>query len=94
MLIMRRRVGESVLIGDDIEIHIVEVGRSRVKIAIDAPKTIAVVAKEVHLTSETNRISAHVPASDLSALVAQFRRIEDTSVDSGKKNSNARQSAR
>ena len=38
MLITSRREGEAFLIGDDIEILIVRVGRSRVRVGIRAPR--------------------------------------------------------
>jgi carbon storage regulator len=58
MLIMKRRAGESILIGDDIEIHLAHIGRTRVKIGIQAPRNVPVVAKEVQLVGEENRAAA------------------------------------
>lgn len=58
MLMMKRRAGESILIGDDIEIHLAHIGRSRVKIGIQAPRNIPVVAKEVKLVRDQNRAAA------------------------------------
>jgi carbon storage regulator len=58
MLMMKRRAGESILIGDDIEIHLAHIGRTRVKIGICAPRNIPVVAKEVKLVRDQNRASA------------------------------------
>jgi len=63
MMVMRRRVGESILIGDEIEIHITEIGRSRVKIAIDAPRHIPITPKEIKVTRDeilaANSVKAH-----------------------------------
>ena len=58
MLMMKRRAGESILIGDDIEIHLAHIGRTRVKIGIQAPRNIPVVAKEVKLVRDQNRAAA------------------------------------
>jgi len=58
MLMMKRRAGESILIGDDIEIHLAHIGRTRVKIGILAPRNIPVVAKEVKLVRDENRAAA------------------------------------
>jgi carbon storage regulator len=76
MMVMRRRAGESILIGDDIEIHIAEIGRSRVKIAIDAPRHVPIVAKELKITAEENAaaVAAHGPALD--ALAGRLRARE------------------
>ena len=58
MLIMRRRAGECILIGPDIEVQIVATGRTRVKVGIRAPKDVPVIAKEVNLVREENRAAA------------------------------------
>jgi carbon storage regulator len=58
---MRRRAGESFLIGTDIELEILEVGPTRVKIGITAPASLAILRKEVALTRAQN-LSAAQPA--------------------------------
>ncbi len=58
MLMMKRRAGESILIGDDIEIHLAHIGRTRVKIGIQAPRAVPVVAKEVKLVRDENLAAA------------------------------------
>lgn len=54
MLVIRRRAGEAVVIGEDIEILITEIGPSRVKLCISAPREVPVMRKEVKLTREEN----------------------------------------
>ncbi len=54
MLVMRRRAGESLLIGGEIEIEILEVGPTRVKLGIVAPTQLAITRKEVILTRTEN----------------------------------------
>jgi len=54
MLLIRRRAGESILIGKEIEIQIVDLSPSRVKIGIIAPREVVVLRKEVKLSSEQN----------------------------------------
>jgi carbon storage regulator len=58
---MRRRAGESFLIGTDIELEILEVGPTRVKIGITAPASLPILRKEVALT-RTQNLSAAQPA--------------------------------
>jgi carbon storage regulator len=58
MMVMRRREGEKILIGEDITIHISHIGRNKVKIAIDAPREIAIVAEEVKVVREENLAAA------------------------------------
>ena len=55
MLMIRRRSGEAILLGDDIEIQVLEVAGNRVKIGISAPRELLVLRKELRLTEEFNR---------------------------------------
>jgi carbon storage regulator len=74
MLMMSRRRGEIILIGDDIEIVITHIGRSRVKVGIRAPRHLAVIAQEVKLVGEENRSAALAPSADvLKALLVQLQ---------------------
>jgi len=73
MLIMSRRQGETILIGNDIEIVIAHIGRSRVKVGIRAPRQLPVVAQEVKLVSDENRAAALAPsAAVLQTILAQL----------------------
>lgn len=47
MLVLSRRVGERLLIGDDIVITVIEVRSDGVRIGIDAPRSISVNRAEV-----------------------------------------------
>ena len=58
MLVIRRRAGEAVVIGGDIEIEILEVGPTRVKLGIVAPAAMAITRKEVLLTRSENVTAA------------------------------------
>lgn len=55
---MSRRQGETILIGDQIEIVIAHIGRSRVKVGIRAPRQVPVIAREVKLVREENLTAA------------------------------------
>ena len=54
MLVIRRRAGEGFLIGLDIEIEVLEVSPTRVKLGIRAPDALQIVRKEVVLTRAEN----------------------------------------
>jgi carbon storage regulator len=59
MLILSRKLNESIIIGDDIEISIVDIKGDQVKIGINAPKTVKVFRKEVYdAIQEENRAAA------------------------------------
>ena len=64
MLIIRRRRGESIVIGDGIEIEILETAPGHVKIGIVAPKQVPVVRKEIQIAAEANRAAAEPVSSD------------------------------
>lgn len=49
MLIMTRRVGETIIIDNDIEITILEVKGNQVRIGVTAPKAVSVHREEVFL---------------------------------------------
>ena len=60
MLMMSRRQGETILIGDDVEIVIAHIGRTRVKVGIRAPRETAVLAREVKLVRDENVAAAEM----------------------------------
>jgi carbon storage regulator len=75
VLIIRRRRGESIVIGEDIEIEILETSPTQVKLGISAPKEVTVLRSEIRVTRDVNRAaSAQVPdPGKLSQLVEQIR---------------------
>ncbi|MDO5291520.1 MAG: carbon storage regulator CsrA [bacterium] len=59
MLALTRKVGESIIIGKDIEITVLEVKGEQVKIGINAPKEISIYRKEIYLQiQEANKEAA------------------------------------
>ncbi len=74
MLMMSRREGETILIGDEIEIVIAHIGRSRVRVGIRAPRETPVIAREVKLVREENLAAAAGHSAEaISRLVAKIR---------------------
>lgn len=55
MLVISRRPGESLLFGDNLTIHILEVSGDKVKIGIDAPRSVRIIRTEVLETENSNR---------------------------------------
>ncbi len=75
MLIVRRRAGESVLIGDDVRIEVLEITPGRVKLGVTAPKDVSVQRSEVRLTREENLAAARQMSPDrLASLASRFRK--------------------
>jgi carbon storage regulator len=74
MLMMSRREGETILIGDEIQIVISHIGRSKVKVGIRAPRQLPVIAQELKLVGDENRAAAQAPsAAVLQALLAHLQ---------------------
>ena len=58
MLILQRKAGESLLIGDGIEITVLSVDSGRVRLAIEAPKSVPILRSELQAAAEVNREAA------------------------------------
>lgn len=68
MLILTRKVGEAVAIGDDIQISVVEIKGTQVKLGIQAPKNIEVHREEIYQKiQEENRRAALVSKDVIAA---------------------------
>ena len=48
MLVLTRKVGEEIIIGDDIHIMVVAIEGGKVRIGVSAPKEVVVDRQEVH----------------------------------------------
>ena len=55
MLVLTRKIGEQVVIGDNIRVTVVSVGPGRVKIGIEAPTDVSVDRAEIHEKKLTER---------------------------------------
>ena len=73
MLVLSRSEGESVMIGSDIVVTVLEVRGDVVRIGIDAPRSIRVHREEVYRALEAaNRAAAETDAGAEAALTAQL----------------------
>lgn len=68
MLILQRKAGESLFIGENIEVSILSVDSGRVRIAIDAPKHISILRSELKRAVASNHEAAEQSASPLALL--------------------------
>jgi len=69
MLVLSRQKDETIIIGDDIEITVVDIRGDKVRLGVSAPKSISVHRKEVYdAIRRENREAAQVKPEDLSGL--------------------------
>lgn len=58
MLILSRKLGQAIMINDEIELVITEISGDKVKVGIVAPQDIKVLRKELYLTMVSNKEAA------------------------------------
>ena len=61
MLILRRKAGETLLIGDNVKVTVMDVYEGGVRLAIDAPKSIQILRSELLQAVDANRDAAKEP---------------------------------
>ena len=75
MLILSRRVGESITIGDDIVVTVVAVGGNQIRLGIEAPRQVRVLRQEIvqAIKDENHAASAADSTRRLGDVVKQLR---------------------
>ena len=68
MLILTRKVGQAIIIGEGIEIKILEIVDGQIKLGVTAPKNISVLRKELIEIKDENLKAASVNKEVLSQL--------------------------
>lgn len=69
MLVLSRKTGEAIQIGDDIEITVVSIKGDQIKLGINAPKNIEIHRKEIYLEIQKENEDASKGISDLFAVL-------------------------
>jgi carbon storage regulator len=66
MLIITRRPGEKIMLGDDIVVHVMEIVGNSVRVGIQAPRSVPVYREEIwNAVREENRAAADSAPADL-----------------------------
>lgn len=81
MLILRRKKNESLLIGDNIRITIIECAGDGVRLAIDAPKQISILREELSEAEQSNK-TALTPNINSVMLLQSILKKKNESSDS------------
>ncbi|WP_373163188.1 carbon storage regulator [Agathobaculum sp. Marseille-P7918] len=68
MLILQRKEGQSLTIGDRIVVTVQEIGQGRVRLSVDAPRDIAVLRTELVEAQQENRSAAQEKESPMQLL--------------------------
>jgi carbon storage regulator len=62
MLILARRIGESIMVGDQVEISVVDIKGDQVKLGIKAPPQVKVYRREVYAAIQQENLAAAAAA--------------------------------
>ena len=74
MLVISRKAGQSVMIGEDITVKVVEVRGQQVRIGIEAPPQVAVAREELHReVAATNKQAVRARKESAAALASLLR---------------------
>lgn len=71
MLVLSRRVGESIVIGDNVTVTVLEVRGDVIRVGIDAPRSVAVHRAELLAQLESSNKAAASPSDDAVASLTQ-----------------------
>jgi carbon storage regulator len=72
MLILSRKLKESIMVGDNIEISIAGIEGDQVKLAISAPKHVDIHRKEIYLAIKEENKQAAVGSGDIAELLKKM----------------------
>lgn len=70
MLILTRKIGECITIGDDIKVHVVDIRGKQVRLGIEAPAHAPIYRQEVYQKIlEENRLAAQLKPADFDQMI-------------------------
>ena len=73
MLVVTRKTDESILIADNIEVTVLEIGRDKIKLGINAPKEVKIIRSELKDAQQTNAQAAQSSSGVAELLRAQSK---------------------
>ncbi|MBN2129345.1 MAG: carbon storage regulator CsrA [Sedimentisphaerales bacterium] len=81
MLVLSRQRDESIMIGDDVEITIVDVRGDKVRLGITAPKRIPVHRREIYDAIQREKAEAQAAAQPAEAKTLESQQTEEKTED-------------
>ncbi len=79
MLVLTRKIEESLLVGGDIRITVLGITGDKVRIGVDAPRTVKILRGEtVDMTKEANKLSANSGLNLTAMFKDAVRSMEET----------------
>jgi carbon storage regulator len=75
MLVLTRRLGETIVIGDDVIIKIVDIHGKQIRIGIEAPSEISVYRGEIYERIMLENKAAAAASGDVKAIAASMRKL-------------------
>src|SRR4051812_31734308 len=78
MLLITRRVGEKIMVGDDVVVHVMEIVGNTVRVGIQAPRSVPVYREEIwHAVRDENRAAADAAPFELPSPALKSYRSTD-----------------
>ena len=72
VLVLTRKSNQSIMIGDDIEISVLAIMGEKVRIGIEAPRSVPIFRREVYVEIQEDQDAAEVPA-DVNGALEQLK---------------------
>lgn len=76
MLVLSRKIGQSLVINDNVIVTVKEIGKDSIKLAVEAPKTVSIFRKElIDTVVEVNKDA--VTAVNISAMKSLLKKDKE-----------------
>ncbi|GGN93238.1 carbon storage regulator CsrA [Saccharibacillus kuerlensis] len=74
MLVLSRKKGESIIIGEDIELMIISVEGDTVRLGINAPKHVEIMRKEILVSVQENNQTAAINVEQITEFMSERKK--------------------